>query len=782
MTRSRSRSFWPSAAAIAYVCVGALELGRSRLPWVALVVLPLLLAEVWRRTEVPDGTDRVGRRARSAMRACVWGVLLWVAARTGPAGRPALDAAANLGIGTAAVAALVALARIEPIGGMLQPPPASRSLDAAAFTGLLWAIATAVPATYALLPAQTVQLDPLLIDYATTSAGLGSILVLVAATFRLRALRRLELGVGDRAAGALALAITAFLVAVPATALDIGAPDRVLPVALGVAALMCAWAATTPEPTTVSSALRGIVAVMLLGAPTTLGAGYLAHEAPKYADGIVLGACALSVVVGLLARAVARPLGPEQSRWLMAIEAAGRGALQPEPDAALRAALVALSGASRAPGARPEIWRTDPAEVLSVDVAGYLRVEPGVAPDRLYELALGEPERTLRAETLVALEVRRPEVRSLIAWFDSRDAFSATIVVDEDGPIGFILLPRRNRSTPMTLEEARAVRSLADRISALLSVSSALARSRERELAAEARAEAADDECRRLEHIILSDAGRQREVAERLARPVRRTAYSPAARMALDRLGSLGRLGAPIALVVPPGVDPIGWAAHAHLESPRSKGPFVVVDATNPDDQKLDHFRDPEHSPLRLADGGTLVVLDVAVLPQAVQEHVVHTLSRRASAPARSAVMPLGLLATVRKPIAELVESGRILPALARWIGDSEVKLPSLYERAEDLRALVLDVLAHIGLRDGAEPLGIDNAALRLLAEHTWPANELELSALLVRAAEAAEGPKLTVEDLARAGLRVQLVEAPDPAPEPLLPRRARPRRFLRGR
>jgi hypothetical protein len=98
-------------------------------------------------------------------------------------------------------------------------------------------------------------------------------LVLVAATWRLRALRRLEIGVGDRAAGALALALTAFLVAVPAAALDVAPPDRVLPVAVISASLLCIWAATTPEPTSVSSLLRGILAVMILGAPITLGAG-----------------------------------------------------------------------------------------------------------------------------------------------------------------------------------------------------------------------------------------------------------------------------------------------------------------------------------------------------------------------------------------------------------------------------------------------------------------------------------------------------------------------------
>ena len=93
----RSRSFWLSAAALAYVCVGAAHLAGSPLPWFALLALPALLAEAWRRTAVPAGKDEVSLTSRSALRAVAWGSLMWVAARTGPAGRPALDTAANLG-------------------------------------------------------------------------------------------------------------------------------------------------------------------------------------------------------------------------------------------------------------------------------------------------------------------------------------------------------------------------------------------------------------------------------------------------------------------------------------------------------------------------------------------------------------------------------------------------------------------------------------------------------------------------------------------------------------
>jgi hypothetical protein len=518
---------------------------------------------------------------------------------------------------------------------------------------------------------------------------------------------------------------------------------------------------------------------MILGTPVALSAGLLARAAPGHAGAIVLGSSVLAVLVGLLARAVARPLGPEQSRWLEAIDHACRGALQPEPDAALRAALYALAEAAPDPGARAEIWRNHPDEVLHVDVAGYLHVEPGEAPERLYELGLAEPERTIRADVLREVEVRRPDVRGVRAWFDARDAFSATIVTDDDGPVGFILLPRAGRTSLLTLEEARAARVLADRISALLTVTSALSRARDRELGARSKLGNLESERARLALAVSGGAARHRAVAERLAQRVRGTAYAPASRLTLEALERAARARSGLALVTPPGVDAVGWAAHAHLAGAQSGGPFVVCDATAPSERGLERWNDPEHSPSRLADGGTLFVLDIDALPLPVQEHLAAALLR-ANDP-ESSLPPPVLMATTHAPTEALGKLGKLAPGLRRALAE-ELALPSLLDRAEDLRALVIEGLARASLRAGREPLGVDPAALRLLIEHTWPGNEIELDALLVRAVRVASGPALTPDDLARAGFEQKAPPRPEPTPAPPTTRRRAPRRWARSR
>ena len=750
--------------ALAYVAFAAAQSGPGVV--VLLVSLPSCLGFVimYRRAQVAAGSDLVSPTARKAAWLTVFGIALFLEARSGGPGRAGLDAASNLGVGIASVSSLVALGRIKPLGGMLFAPKATESLDGAAFSGLLWAIATAMPAALALMPGRFLQ-DPLLVDYATTSAAAGSLLVQCAATLRLRNLRRVELGVGDRASSAFALSVTVLIVAVLGASLSLAPPDRFLPAAMCGAAALAAWSATAAEPTSVTRALRGILAVAIAGVPIVVAAGTLGHARPGASGTILIGASLACVGVGLLAHRIARPLGPEQSRWLLSIEAASRGALSPDPNAALTAALVALQHTAASGNARAEIWRQAPSEVLRVDVAGYLHVERAEAPERLYELALGEPERTLRLDALAAVEVRRPEVRGLLSWFRARNAYSATVVCDEDGPLGFVLLPSESRVSPLTLEEARALRVLSDRISSLISVSAALSRARERELEARARETTLQQECERLIATISAQTTRHRLPAERLARHVRTTAFSPNARMALDELVRLARVDAPLAIVTPPGVDAQGFAAHAHLASPRADGPFVTIDATEREARDITAWRELTRSPLVAGDGGSLLILGASALPREVQEHLVGFLLTRGRSEPASGVPHVGLILGLPSGAEQLLEAGRLHEALARAVQGRELSLPRLADRAEDLRALVLEALSRFGLASSGDPLGIEPAALAALAEHEFPGNELELFGLISRTAATVTSTRITLKDLQNSGFNEPSSEVLPPPP-----------------
>ncbi|WP_437639834.1 hypothetical protein [Sorangium sp. So ce854] len=805
----RRRSFWIAAAAVAYTAFAALRASGGHGPaWLALLGLPALLALGFRWVERPPrGEDRIEPAARSAAALCLTGAAMLAAARSGPTGL-ALIALGNLGAAMASMAALVGLARIAGLGGLLEPPPSTRRLDAAAFASLFWTVAVALPAVSAVAPARAEGLDPLLVHYATSAASLGSLTVTLVALARLRIARRLELGVADRVEAALLLSATALAVGVAAAFVGVASPEAIMPVTSAIAAVCVAFCTVAADAAQVSRALRLTLALAALSTPPALLAVYAVHEAPRGDLGLrgapqssigvaVFAACAICALAGLAAPALARRFAPEGARWLGAFDAATRAAMTPEPEAALETALSALreaSDAAMAGQAPPALYLLSPPERVTVDRAGYARTEPAQVPARLIELAQVEPERVLRVEAAEAVEVRRPEVRPLLAWLAERDVGVVALVNDAEGPIGALAIPRGRRASPMTLEEVNGLRALADRLGAVIAVSAMLSGSRGREVAARREAEERAREVARLERAVAQSAGRFRAIAALLARPARAAAYSPAARAALEQLERLGEAGGPVTLLTAPGVDAVAWGAVVHLSSARAAGPLAIVDGAAPapeafaqafaqargaaperggaapvagDDgtpRALALWRDPDSSPIEAARGGTLLILDAQALSAEVQSYL-------------GAALPddVGLVVAVPQTVDALVATGQMSERLADRLGDRAVALPPLASRAEDLRALALDHLARIGVRLRGRPFGLDLRALQAVLDHPWPGNDAEMGAVLLRAALVAEGDVIGDKELSAIGFASQA--APSERPEGAWSEPRRPRR-----
>ncbi|MBI5537918.1 MAG: hypothetical protein HY898_34670 [Deltaproteobacteria bacterium] len=750
----RSRSLLISLLAVGYVAFAALrESAGGGSGWVSLAILPALLWIAWVKTAPPPrGLDPVDPITRRAARVGATGAALVAAAWTGPPDRAMLDTAANLGVAMASIAALVALARISPTPGLLQPPAATRRMDAVVLAGLLWGIGVVVPAARLFAPERTTLLDPLAINYATAAASTGAIGLIVAAAGRVRAMRRLELGVADRAAGALALSVVVLALAIPCALLQVAPPDRVMSAGAVVASSVVFFACVSREPTGVARTMRTVLAIVLLGAPVVLVGIAASTRIRGFAGLGILLVAAASALVGLMARALATPLGPARSRWLEAINRANEAALHPDPDIAVRDALATVRQILPGETASPALFRSSPAEVLTIDRAGYLHTVAGEAPAHLYEIADGEPERTVRTEVLQSLQVRRADLRPLLSWLEGRGLLAVTLVRDEDGPVGLIGIPKGSRRAPMNLEEVLALRVLADRVGAILGVSSALARSRAREMDLRKLADRRGDEMDRLKHRLATEAIRHKAVVERLAHPASAAAYSPAAQVALEQCRRLGGLGIPLTLLTPPGIDPVPWASVAHLASQRNERPFVIVAGDDPAHHDVARWRDASLSPLVLASGGTLLLLDLPALPRAVQEFVAASLAERVSPSGAAMPLDLAISVSVNATIDALVAAGRVAVALADWLGDRAVPLPTLASRSEDIRALTLDHLARLGVRLRGTPLGVDDGALKQLLEHGWPGNDVEFADVMLRASLVCQGPRVTDEDLRAIG------------------------------
>jgi transcriptional regulator with AAA-type ATPase domain len=739
---------------VSYVLVAALRASPSK-EWgiLALLALPPLLLVVWARSVPPSrGEDWVSPITRTSMRACGFGGALLAAARVAPPGSAVFDAVATAGTTLASTASLVAIARIAPLGGILVVPKRAQRPYAAIAVALVGALATSVALAQAILPTGPFA-EAWMVEAAATTSAAASLAVTILTAWSLRRLRRLDLGASERLSAALTLGWVALVVGVPASFIRVAPPSHVLPVAAWLAAFATSAACLARDPTFVARAQRILVAVTILGAPAALFAASLASQIPREAGLIALVAVALGIVIGLAGIPIARPLGPEQSRWIDAINGALRAALRSDPETAITSTLATLRQAFGPSSATPELWRVDPPTLMTVDRAGYPHAESGlVAPEQLFELAEREPEQTIRTEVLETLEVRRTDIRPALEWLRSRGAMSFTLLTDEEGAIGALVLPVANRTHPLTLEEVRTLRTLADRLTALLGVSSALARAQAREVEARRTADREEDRALRLEHQMASGTERHEALTRKLAKSARLAAYSPAARLAVETLERLGEIGAPVSLLTPPGIDPIPYAAVVHNSGARRSGPFVVVDAAGAEEQLESTWRDGVASPVCLADGGSLVILSVASLSAGTQAFLAGVLSERRSPAGHPTPLEMSLIVSVPTTVDTLAATGQLDPLLADRLGDRAVPLPPLSARAEDLRPLFVDRLARLGVRLRGRPMGLDPRALGRLVEHGWPGNEVELDDVLTRAVAIADADVLTSAHLDQIG------------------------------
>jgi DNA-binding NtrC family response regulator len=206
------------------------------------------------------------------------------------------------------------------------------------------------------------------------------------------------------------------------------------------------------------------------------------------------------------------------------------------------------------------------------------------------------------------------------------------------------------------------------------------------------------------------------------------------------------------------------------------------VDGASGAEHDLAVWEDEAQSPVGLAAGGTLALLDVAALPEQLQQTAVRQLSLQAAAAADSNVCAPGLIVSVHAPLQILRDERRLTPGLLRLLADDPVEIPPLVARAEDLRSLILDALARAGMRSIGEPLGIDGSALQLMLEHTWPGNDVELMAVIARVARLGTHRVITAADLATAGFVPETEFAPSATPLPVVTRRRPRTRTVRRR
>jgi DNA-binding NtrC family response regulator len=520
------------------------------------------------------------------------------------------------------------------------------------------------------------------------------------------------------------------------------------------------------RPIHAARASRAVVAALLAAIALGLGVGLLIETVPR--DPIALAVLAVAflatgVIAFHLARATVDTLfAPDGGRLLRAIDEGERALVSARSlEDVASAVLAPLRRAARHDGARPLIQTLAPAKQATVDAAGMPRAEPREMSPTILSRIADRPGEIVVLAPLRAQVVRRPDLRPLIDALELLDALCVVPIASGGELEGALLVARGTRRAPMTLEEIAALERLAARLCGPLAMHQAEARAQDRAGKAmlraerlEERIEAQDDEIERLraEARVLK-AGR---AADRLASPT--IAYSPTMRALIARVQEIAPVDAPVQVIAEAGsaIDTIGHLIHA--ASAMRHGAFVVADCASvrPERSSAALFGDEGEEGahpgwLRLASGGTLLLIDAPALSIGAQAELAEAIASRSARPeggASAYPVDVRLVAHSRVDVAGIARVGAFDAELARRLEPLRLEVPSLRERPEDLPSLVLLALDRACRTFGREVLGIDEGALVRLVRYEWPGNLRELQSVIDRAVTAARGARVEVDDL----------------------------------
>jgi len=252
-------------------------------------------------------------------------------------------------------------------------------------------------------------------------------------------------------------------------------------------------------------------------------------------------------------------------------------------------------------------------------------------------------------------------------------------------------------------------------------------------------------------------------LAAELLRPAGRPACGePDSAATLDFAARIAASDASVLLLGETGTGKEGLARYIHLRSPRHKGPFTAVNCAALPETMLEAIlfghrkgaftgagSDGEGL-FRAADGGTLLLDEIAEIPLALQAKLLRALQEREILPV-GAVRPepvdLRVVASANRDLAAEVAAGRFRADLYWRLNVMPVSLKPLRERSMDIPAIAAAMLLRHVPPAATFPFPTPEALDRLAA-HAWPGNCRELENVLQRAILLRAGERIEAGDL----------------------------------
>lgn len=226
----------------------------------------------------------------------------------------------------------------------------------------------------------------------------------------------------------------------------------------------------------------------------------------------------------------------------------------------------------------------------------------------------------------------------------------------------------------------------------------------------------------------------------------------------------LARSMAPVAITGESGSGKELAARDIHALSPRADKPFVAVNCGAIPEALMEAeffgYRkgaftgavDDRDGFFQAANGGTLMLDEVADLPLAMQVKLLRAIQERRVRKVGATmeeVVDVRLISATHQNLAACVEAGRFRQDLYYRLNVIELQLPPLRERLDDVGLLAEVILNRLTSFNGQSPVTLAPTALGVLRHYTFPGNVRELENILERALAFANDGVIEIADLA---------------------------------
>jgi two-component system response regulator AtoC len=235
-------------------------------------------------------------------------------------------------------------------------------------------------------------------------------------------------------------------------------------------------------------------------------------------------------------------------------------------------------------------------------------------------------------------------------------------------------------------------------------------------------------------------------------------ASDPASRRVLEIAERLAETATTLLITGESGTGKDQLARWIHEHGPRRDAPFLKIDCASlppelVESELFGHERGAftgavarKPGRLELAQGGTIVLDEVAALAPGLQAKLLRVLEERAFerlGGTETLRMDARIMALTNTDLTAAVAAGRFREDLFFRLNVLAIAVPPLRERPGDIAPLASHFLARLGPVHGRADAELDPAALRVLEAYAWPGNVRELKNAIEHALVFAKGPLL---------------------------------------